>query len=62
MDEVVQQKDNDFGETGLKIASLIRITRLAVVSSDLPAGMIGRVSDTRLRRLRRNLADWIAGA
>ena len=31
-DEIVQESDVDFGESGLKVASVIRVGRLAVVS------------------------------
>lgn len=30
-DEIVQESDADFGESGLKVASVIRVRRLAVV-------------------------------
>lgn len=31
-DEIVQEGDRDFGESGLKVTSVIRVGRLAVVS------------------------------
>ena len=34
-DEIVQERDNDFGESGLKVTSVIRVGRLAVVSGKL---------------------------
>lgn len=47
-DEMVQEKDSDFGESGLKAASIIRVGRLAVVSGEILLGAIGQVSDERL--------------
>ena len=33
-DEIVQENDNDFGESGLKVTSVVRVGRLAVVSAE----------------------------
>jgi mRNA interferase MazF len=33
-DEIIKPDDNDFGKSGLKVASVIRIGRLAVVSGE----------------------------
>ena len=33
-DEIVQESDVDFGESGLKVTSVIRVGRLAVVRGD----------------------------
>jgi hypothetical protein len=59
-DEIVQEKDIDFGESGLKVTSVIRIGRLAVVSGEILLGAIGQVSDERLKRVKRNLSDWLS--
>ena len=40
-DEIVQEEDNDFGESGLKVTSVIRVGRLAVVAGDVLIGAIG---------------------
>jgi mRNA interferase MazF len=37
-DEIVQENGNDFGGSGLKVASIIRVGRLAVVSGDILLG------------------------
>jgi len=62
IDEVIRDSDPDFFCSGLKVTSLIRVTRLAVVSSARLQGSIGRLSDDRLNRIRARLARWIAGA
>lgn len=59
MDEVVREGDADFAASGLKLTSVIRTTRLAIVSGDLLQGSIGTLGVERLQRIRRNLARWI---
>jgi mRNA interferase MazF len=61
IDEVVFDSDPDYAQSGLKVTSLIRSTRLAVVSADLLHGTIGRIADDRLLRIRAHLADWLLG-
>ena len=58
-DEIVQVGDSDFEESGLKATSVIRIGRLAVVSGEILLGAIGHVSNERLGRIKRSLADWL---
>jgi mRNA interferase MazF len=58
-DELVQENDNDFAESGLKVPSVIRVGRLAVVSGEILLGAIGKVSDERLTRIKKHLADWL---
>jgi mRNA interferase MazF len=45
-----------------KVASVIRVARLAVVSEDMLVGHIGEIGEERLRRIQRRLASWILGA
>ncbi len=59
-DEIVQENDNDFGGSGLKVSSVIRVGRLAVVSGDILIGAIGKVSNERLGKVKKHLADWLA--
>ena len=61
MDEVVHDTDPDFPGTGLRMTSLIRVARMAVVSRGELEGAIGQLSEERLRRIRRRLARWIDG-
>jgi mRNA interferase MazF len=57
-DEIVQEGDGDFGESGLKVTSIIRVGRLAVVSGEILLGAIGQVSEERLRRIKTRLSEW----
>lgn len=59
-DEIVHENDNDFGESGLKVTSVIRVGRLAVMSGDILIGAIGQVSSERLSRVKKNLSDWLS--
>lgn len=61
LDEIMLDTAPDFESTGLKVPSLIRITRLAVVCSDTLEGAIGRLSDARLDQIRNRLGSWITG-
>jgi mRNA interferase MazF len=59
-DEIVQENENDFGESGLKVRSVIRVGRLAVVSGEILIGAIGQVSTERLSRVKKHLSDWLS--
>lgn len=61
IDEIVRATDSDFGQTGLKLTSVIRITRLAVVAGMRLQGAIGILADSRLTRIRQCLAQWLVG-
>lgn len=58
-DEVIREEDADFPASGLKQSSVIRMGRLAVANAELFLGAIGEISDKRLGRIRRRIADWI---
>ena len=58
-DEIVRDSDPDFAESGLKVTSVIRIGRLAVVQGEILLGAIGRIAPDRLQRIRRHLAEWL---
>jgi mRNA interferase MazF len=59
-DEVISGSDPDYSSSGLKAASVARISRLAVVDKAILCGAIGEISAGRLSRIKKNLADWIA--
>ena len=61
IDEIIRPADSDFAQTGLKSASVIRATRLAVVAAESLQGAIGSLSDKRLSQIRQHIASWIAG-
>ncbi|MEW6618246.1 MAG: type II toxin-antitoxin system PemK/MazF family toxin [bacterium] len=58
-DEFVREEDSDFATSGLKVFSVIRIGRLAVVESEVFLGTIGEIAPERLERIKKHLADWL---
>ncbi|MBF0103360.1 MAG: type II toxin-antitoxin system PemK/MazF family toxin [Desulfobacterales bacterium] len=58
-DEIITKNDPDFMGSGLKVPSLIRIGKLAVVSEHIFIGKIGQVDNLRLSRVKRKLSQWI---
>jgi mRNA interferase MazF len=59
LDEIITPNDQDFKQTGLKSESVVRVSRLAVVSEKILLGKIGEISAERLERIKINLATWI---
>ena len=59
-DHLVQEGDPDFEDSGLKMASVIRVGRLAVVEGELLLGAMGQISSERLRQIKAQVAEWIA--
>lgn len=59
LDEIITPADADFPDTGLKVPSLLRLSRLAVIDGKLLVGSIGAINDDRLMRIRNRLAKWI---
>ena len=60
-DEVVTPNDVDFKDSGLKVPSLIRIGRLAVVDGGILIGKLGQIDTQRLLRIKQKLSIWIQG-
>jgi mRNA interferase MazF len=58
-DELIQETDSDFAQSGIKTESVIRVGRLAVVEDEILLGEVGQISSERLKRIKRHLADWI---
>ena len=58
-DELVEEDDEDFARSGLKVTSVIRIGRLAVVEGEMLEGRMGAISPERMTRIRERLAEWM---
>lgn len=58
-DETITEEDREFAPSGLKKASVIRISRLAVVNKSMLVGSIGEISAQRLQTIKKRLSDWI---
>jgi mRNA interferase MazF len=61
-DDVVREEDPDCAESGLKVTSVIRIGRLAVVQGEILLGAIGQIAPERLQRIKQRLAEWLTHA
>ena len=61
-DEIIRPADADFGVSGLRTESVIRIARVAVVEAKRLIGSIGTIAPDRLTRIRRRLVDWLNAA
>ena len=59
VDEIIGPEDDDFATSGLKTASVIRGSRLAVVEGRMLDGTIGQNSEDRLNRIRAKIASWL---
>lgn len=58
-DEIITERDEDFPESGLKVASAVRLARLVTIETSLINARLGRISAERLRKLRSRLAAWL---
>ncbi|MGR3311337.1 MAG: type II toxin-antitoxin system PemK/MazF family toxin [Candidatus Brocadiales bacterium] len=60
-DEIIHENDPDFEQSGLKMSSVIRIGRLAVVNKDILLGSTGNISADRLNLIKNRISTWIKG-
>ncbi len=60
-DEIIEPGHRDFPASGLKMPSVIRVGRIAVVEANILLGAIGEISFERLSRIRHRLSDWVRG-
>lgn len=58
-DIVITSDDPDFEQSGLKLPSVIRISRLAVVDKNILLGKLGLVNKQRLAIIKQRLTNWI---
>jgi mRNA interferase MazF len=59
-DELIEDTAPDFSASGLKTRSLVRLARLAAISSSLLAARLGHISPERLANIKTRLASWLA--
>jgi mRNA interferase MazF len=60
LDEILTSADPDFANSGLKVPSVLRLSRLAALDGSLLLGSIGAISEDRLMNVRQRLAKWVA--
>lgn len=59
-DEIIAETEADFASTGLKTRSVVRLARLATLTSSLINARLGRVAPERLANIKTRLAAWLA--
>ena len=59
-DERLTPAEPDFTTSGLKVASVIRLTWLAAVNPSVSVGTLGIIAPERLSRLRQRLSTHLA--
>ena len=58
-DEVIEAADSDYSATGLKVPSVIRLTRLISVEPNAITARLGDISPQRLQMVRNRLITWL---
>ena len=58
-DEIVAISDDDYPKTGLKVTSVIRLSRLTTVEASVISACLGNISLERLNRIKSRLIDWL---
>lgn len=58
-DEIIAASDVDYGTTGLKVDSVVRLGRLASVTPAVINARLGHISPKRLDQIRKRLSDWL---
>ena len=58
-DEILDPKQDDFAQSGLKTRSAIRLARLASVQSSVISARLGSISPERLRVLIGRVINWL---
>ena len=60
-DEIFRSTDLDFKKSGLKVDSVVRVARLAIVEQGILLGAIGSLSPERMSRITEAMSYWIQG-
>lgn len=58
-DETIEPSDKDYGSSGLKARSVVRLSRLATVDSAVIHANLGEISSDRLREVKKRLVSWL---
>jgi mRNA interferase MazF len=58
-DEIIETTDADFSSSGLKVRSIIRLSRLASIQISIINALLGEISAKRLHTLKKRVIDWL---
>ena len=59
LDWILDPGNPEFSNSGLKTASVFRLSRIAVLDGSLLLGSLGSVPDARLQSLKARLSAWV---
>ena len=59
-DDIIDISDADYLVTGLKVTSVIRLSRLATVEPSIISARLGNISQERLKRIKTKLINWMS--
>ncbi len=60
LDEVIDENSPLFKESGLKVSSVIRASRLAVVDGAMLLGAIGALPEEHVKQIKLRIAGWLS--
>ncbi len=60
--ELITSDASDFIQSGLKVSSVIRTSRLAVVDDNILLGKLEQINTERLDKIKQKLSKWILSA
>lgn len=58
-DEIIENSDSDFSNSGLKVTSVVRLGRLVSVEAAVVNARLGQISTDRLEKILERLATWL---
>jgi mRNA interferase MazF len=58
-DEIIHRNDPDYRATGLKVPSVVRLSRLVTVEGTIIDARLGEISSDRLERIRQHIIAWL---
>lgn len=59
LDMVMDSENPEFKQTGLKVSSLFRLSRLAILDEEILLGPLGAIQDETLVLLKQRLSSWL---
>lgn len=58
-DEIINRNDADYHASGLKVPSVVRLSRLVTVAGAVIDARLGEISSDRLLRIKQHIIDWL---
>ncbi|MBW6465720.1 MAG: type II toxin-antitoxin system PemK/MazF family toxin [Brevefilum sp.] len=58
-DEIINPNDPDYRASGLKVPSVVRLSRLVTVEGTIIDARLGEISSDRLEQIKQHIIDWL---